>query len=271
MIHDEMYHDFSPFVDSEVKMPVLFVGHGSPTYAIDDNEFSRAWTDAVKAIPRPKAIICVSAHWETDGTRVTAMERPKTIHDFFGFPQELYKMHYPAPGSPSLALLTTQIAHGFDIREDSNWGLDHGTWSVLSHMFPEAEIPVIQLSLDRTKDPEFHYALGGELKALRNRGILIVGSGNIVHNLGEVVWKDTAYDWAIEFDEIIKRLVLSGDHNSIINYPDLGNSAQLSVPTNEHFLPLLYILAMQDKKEVIHFFAETVTLGSISMRSLRIG
>jgi 4,5-DOPA dioxygenase extradiol len=271
MIHGETDHDFSQFVDSEIKMPVLFVGHGSPTNAIEDNEFSRAWADAAKAIPRPKAIICVSAHWETSGTSVTAMERPKTIHDFFGFPQELYKMRYPAPGSPALARLTSQIVHEVDIHADSDWGLDHGTWSVLSHMFPEAEIPVIQLSLDRTKGPVFHYELGRELKALRNKGILIIGSGNMVHNLGEMVWQETAYDWAIEFDAMMKSLILSGDHDPIINYPNLGEAAQLSVPTNEHFLPLLYILALQDKKDDLHFFAEKVTLGSISMRSLRIG
>jgi 4,5-DOPA dioxygenase extradiol len=271
MIHAEADHDFSQFVDSEIKMPVLFVGHGSPTNAIEDNEFSRAWADAVKAIPRPKAIICISAHWETSGTSVTAMDRPKTIHDFYGFPQELYEMRYPAPGSPALARLTSRIMHGVDIRADSDWGLDHGTWSVLSHMFPEAKIPVIQLSLDRTKSPEFHYELGAKLKSLRNKGILIVGSGNMVHNLGKVVWQETAYDWAIEFDTTMKGLMLSGDHDSIINYPKLGKAAQLSVPTNEHFLPLLYILALQDKKDVIHFFAEKVTLGSISMRSLRMG
>jgi 4,5-DOPA dioxygenase extradiol len=271
MIHVETDHDFSQFVDSKITMPVLFVGHGSPTNALEDNEFSRAWADAAKAIPRPKAIICISAHWETSGTSVTAMERPKTIHDFYGFPQELYEMRYPAPGSPALARFTSQIVHRVDIRADSDWGLDHGTWSVLSHMFPEAEIPVIQLSLDRTKDPEFHYELGAELKTLRNKGILIVGSGNMVHNLGKVLWQETAYDWAIEFDATMKGLMLSGDHDPIINYPNLGKAAQLSVPTNEHFLPLLYILALQDKKDDIHFFAEKVTLGSISMRSFRIG
>jgi 4,5-DOPA dioxygenase extradiol len=271
MIHGEADQDLSQFADSEIKMPALFLGHGSPTNAMEDNEFSRAWADAAKALPRPKAIICISAHWETSGTSVTAMDRPKTIHDFYGFPRELYEMRYPAPGSPALARLTSQIVHGVDIRADSDWGLDHGTWSVLSHMFPEAKIPVIQLSLDRTKSPEFHYELGAKLKSLRNKGILIVGSGNMVHNLGKVVWQETAYDWAIEFDTTMKGLMLSGDHDSIINYPKLGKAAQLSVPTNEHFLPLLYILALQDKKDVIHFFAEKVTLGSISMRSLRMG
>ena len=207
------------------EMPILFVGHGSPTNAMEDNEFSRAWADAAKAMPRPKAIVCVSAHWETVGTHVTAMERPRTIHDFYGFPQELFEIRYPAPGYPALAQLVRQTVQKTEVRPDFDWGLDHGTWSVLRHMFPEADIPVVQLSLDRTKGPEFHYELGKELKAFRNNGILIVGSGNMVHNLREVIWEETAYGWAIDFDKTMKELILSGDHGSIINYPKLGRIA----------------------------------------------
>jgi len=256
------------FVDSERKMPVLFVGHGSPMNAIEDNEFSRAWVEAGKALPRPSAILSISAHWESDGTLVTAMEQPKTIYDFYGFPESLYEVKYPAPGSLELARLVQETVQKTQVRLDQAWGLDHGTWIVLCRMFPMADIPVVQLSLDRTQPPPFHYALGKELRPLRNKGILIVGSGNIVHNLGMMAWQGKAYDWAIEFDEAIKQSILSGDHASIIHYQDLGQAARLSVPTNEHYLPLLYALALQDRQERIRFFADRVTLGSISMRSL---
>jgi len=253
------------------RMPDLFVGHGSPTNAIENNEFSRAWADAARSVPRPRAILCISAHWETAGTRVTAMKAPKTIHDFYGFPQSLYDMRYPAPGSPDLAQLIRESIHTTDVRLDQDWGLDHGTWSVLCRMFPAADIPVVQLSLDRTREPAFHYELGRELQGLCSQGILILGSGNIVHNLGRIVWQDQAYDWALEFDEAIRRLILAGDHEAIVHYDRLGQAARLSVPTNEHFLPLLYILALQGQEDAIGFFTEKVTLGSISMRSLRIG
>jgi 4,5-DOPA dioxygenase extradiol len=257
--------------DTDRKMPALFVGHGSPMNAIEDNEFSRAWTEVGKTLPRPDAILCISAHWETGGTFVTEMEQPKTIHDFGGFPSALYAMRYPAPGSPELARLTQAIVHKTKVRLDQTWGLDHGTWSVLCRMFPDADVPVIQLSLDQTQAPEFHYALGKELRVLRNRGVLIVGSGNIVHNLRVAVFQDKAYDWAVEFDEIARKLIVSGDHDPLVAYQNLGQAARLSIPTNEHYLPLLYILALQDKPEPIRFFAERVTLGSISMRSLLIG
>jgi len=254
-----------------VRMPALFLGHGSPTNAIEDNEFSRAWEQAGKSVPRPKGILCVSAHWETDGTQVTAMERPKTIHDFYGFPQSLYDVRYPAPGSADLARLVRETVRTTPVRPDFDWGLDHGTWSVLRRMFPRAEIPVVQLSLDRTKGAAFHYALGRELRGLRDHGILVVGSGNIVHNLRLMVWEDTAYDWALEFDEKVRHRILTGDHESILRYERLGQAAELAVPTNEHFLPMLYVLALQEKADDVGFFAEKVTLGSMSMRSIRIG
>jgi 4,5-DOPA dioxygenase extradiol len=252
-------------------MPALFVGHGSPMNAIEENEFSRAWADAAASLPRPEAILCISAHWETDGARVTAMERPRTIHDFIGFPRPLFEVRYHAPGSPELARVVRESVRTANVLEDSGWGLDHGAWSVLRRMYTAADVPVVQLSLDRTKEPAFHYALGRELSPLRENGVLIVGSGNLVHNLGRMVWQDTAFDWAVEFDERMKRLILSGDHAGIVRYPELGPTARLSVPTNEHFLPLLYVLALQGEGDGVGFFAEKVTLGSISMRSLRIG
>ena len=256
------------FTDSDQKMPALFVGHGSPMNALEDNEFSRAWVEVGKALPTPNAILCISAHWETNGTQVTGMDQPKTIHDFGGFPPELYAMEYPAPGSPYLAQLTQETVKQVPVRVDQTWGLDHGTWSVLCRMFPDAKIPVVQLSLDRTQPPEFHYALGQELQALRKKGILIIGSGNIVHNLRRVVFQDDAYDWAIEFDETIKQLVLSGDHDPMVHYQTLGQAARLAIPTNEHYLPFLYALGLQAKNEQVRFFADRVTYGSLSMRSL---
>jgi 4,5-DOPA dioxygenase extradiol len=259
------------FPVSDATLPALFVGHGSPMNAIEDNEFNRAWAEASRALPRPKAILCISAHWETAGTRVTGMHRPRTIHDFGGFPRALFEFAYPAPGSPGLARLTQAAAQKTRVELDEAWGLDHGTWSVLCRMFPQADIPVVQLSLDRAQPPAFHYALGKELRALRDRGVLIVGSGNIVHNLRAVVWQDMAFDWAVAFDERIKGLIESGDHAAIVDYPRLGPAARLAAPTAEHYLPLLYILALQDQGEGARFFAERVTYGSLSMRSVQIG
>ncbi len=266
-----MAEDDVRFPRTGARMPALFVGHGSPTNAIEDNEFSRAWAELGSTLPTPRAILCVSAHWETNGTHVTAMRTPRTIHDFHGFPRPLYEMRYPAPGSPALAHLVCGTARKTGVHLDDDWGLDHGAWSVLCRMFPSADVPVVQLSLDRTKDAAFHYAVGREMRGLRERGVLILGSGNIVHNLGLMTWKDTAYDWALEFDDVAKRLILSGDHDAIIRYDRLGQAARLSVPTDEHFLPLLYVLALQDGEDVPTFFADKVTLGSISMRGVRLG
>ncbi len=259
------------FPSSDQKMPVLFVGHGSPMNAIEDNEYSRTWADMGRALPKPNAILCISAHWETRGTLITGMEHPPTIHDFGGFPQELFEKQYPAPGSPALAQLTQETVHITKVSPDSQWGLDHGTWSILVKMFPDASIPVVQLSLDRTQGPAYHYALGKELRALRNRGILIIGSGNIVHSFRGFTLQDIAYDWATEFDATIKHLIEDGDHNSIIEYQRLGKAALLSVPTNEHYLPLLYTLSLQEQQEPVRFYNEKVTLGTMSMRSLWIG
>jgi len=258
--------------DTEFEMPALFIGHGSPMNAIEDTEFSQAWANIGQSLPRPKAIVCISAHWETIGTQVTAMELPRTLHDFACFPKPLFDLEYPARGAPELAQLIQEAAvTGTPITLNDDGGLDHGAWSVLCRMFPKADIPVVQLSLDRTKMPMQHYELGKALRPLRWQGVLFMGSGNIVHNLGRLVWKDTAHDWAMAFDEEIKRMIEADDHPSIIHYLQLGEPARLSVPTNEHFLPLLYILGLQEKGEEISFFAEKVTLGAISMRSLMVG
>jgi len=261
------------FAESAAKMPALFIGHGSPMNAIEDNEFCQAWIEAGRSLPRPQAILCVSAHWETSGTQVTAMEQPRTIHDFGGFPPALYAQQYPAPGSPALARLVQETVKDVRIDLDASWGLDHGAWSVLIRMFPQADIPVVQLSLDTTQPPAFHYALGQALRPLRNRGVLIVGSGNIVHNLRAARLDDErgAYDWAREFDATARRLIAAGDHQALVNYERLGPSARLAIPTHEHYLPLLYVLSLQEPGDEVSFFAERIVYYALSMRSLRIG
>jgi 4,5-DOPA dioxygenase extradiol len=252
------------------RMPVLFVGHGSPMNAIEDNEFSRAWTEAGKSLPRPKAILCVSAHWEADGTQVTAMEKPRMIYDFYGFPPELYAATYPAPGSPEFAERVRSLL-GPATGADLEWGFDHGTWSVLKRLFPKADVPVIQLSLDVRKSPQEHYDVGTKLKALRDEGVLIVGSGNIVHNLRMVMWEEKAYDWAVEFDEKVRQWILDDDHESIIHYEKHGRAAALAINSAEHYKPLLYVLGAKEPGEPVGFFADKVSFGSLSMRSVRVG
>ena len=257
----------------DVKMPVLFVGHGSPMNAVVDNAFSRTWTEVGATLARPDAILCVSAHWETDGVLVTAMERPPTIHDFYGFPDVLNSKLYPAPGSPELARRARESVTKTVVALDQSWGLDHGTWSVLARMFPRADVPVIQLSLDRRQSPAWHYELARELRPLRERGVLIMGSGNIVHNLRRLNRQlpDSGFDWAVEFDTRITQLVDKGDHRGVVDYPALGAAARLAVPTNEHFLPLLYALALKDDTERVTYFNDRLNMGGISMRSLLIG
>lgn len=262
--------------DQGVRMPALFVGHGSPMYAIEENEFVRTWRTLGTEMPKPKAILAVSAHWETRGTQVTAMPHPQTIHDFGGFPQALYDVQYPAPGSPELANETIQTVKGSPITTDDRWGLDHGTWSVIRRIYPNADIPVVQLSLDYHKTPKQHYELAKELATLRNKGILIVGSGNIVHNLRQVAWDkadDEAYghDWAIEANDLVKKLIVENDHQALINYQTLGRAVQLAAPTPDHFLPLLYALALKRNDEEIGFFNDKAVMGSLTMTSVKIG
>ena len=252
-------------------MPVLFLGHGSPMNAIEDNEFSLAWREAARKIPPPKAILCISAHWETRGSQVTAMEAPRTIHDFYGFPRPLFEKQYPAPGSPDLVARVIKLVSQSTVQPDQSWGLDHGTWSVLSQMYPQALVPVVQLSLDRSHENAHHYQLGQELRQLRQEGVLIIGSGNIVHNLRMMVWEDTTFDWAVEYDAKVKQWILEDDHDAIIHYEKHGKAAILSVNSAEHYLPLLYILGLKEQNEPVSFFADKIWGGSISMRCVRFG
>jgi len=272
----ENLNELAPSFDSTGTMPVLFIGHGSPMNAIEDNIFSRKWVEIGKTLPKPKAILSVSAHWETKGVCVTAMKHPKTIHDFGGFPRELFEVEYPAEGSPELASETADLLRPVEVLSDQSWGLDHGTWSVLIRMYPMADVPAFQLSLDYNRSAESHYLLAKALAPLREKGVLILGSGNLVHNLRMVAWDKLnepgfAYDWALEADGEMKQLILAGNHKALIDYRSLGRAFDLAIPTAEHFLPLLYILGLKKDHEQIEFFNEQAVAGSLTMTSLRIG
>lgn len=260
--------------NSTARMPVLFVGHGSPMNAIEENEFVSGWRNIAKSIPRPRAVLCISAHWETRGTFVTAMQQPATIHDFGGFPQELFDVQYPAPGSPELATKLRELVHKTTVEPDEKWGLDHGAWSVIKRFYPKADVPVIQLSLDYYKTPQQHYELGQELASLRKKGILIIGSGNMVHNLRRVAWNKFnerfGYDWAQEANETMKQFILDGNYQELIKYKSQGTAFQMAIPTPEHFLPLLYALALKEKDEKVTLFNDDYVAGSLSMTSLKI-
>lgn len=257
------------------KMPVLFLGHGSPMNAIEDNIFVKAFQELGNSIPTPKAIICVSAHWFTNGTMVTAMDFPSTIHDFGGFPKELYEVQYNAKGERELAKTTKEILKPIEVKLDYDWGLDHGAWSVLKHLYPKADIPVIQLSIDYRKGPEYHFELAQKLKNLRVKGVLIVGSGNIVHNLGLLDFpnlnkENYGFDWALESKNKINDWIIDGDLKSLIDYRNKGRAINLSIPTPEHFLPLIYALGLKQKSDSISIFNDQMVGGSISMTSLKI-
>ena len=262
--------------EQEQVMPVLFIGHGSPMNGIEDTAFSRRWSQMAKEIPTPKAVLVVSAHWFTKGTKITAMDFPKTIHDFGGFPQELFDVQYPAPGNPVLAKETAELLHSAHVEFDHDWGLDHGAWTITRHMYPEANIPVLQLSIDYTKGPQYHYDLAKELNVLRKKGVLIIGSGNMVHNLRMVAWDrlndpEYAYDWTIQMNNKFKELIQAGDHKPLINYRSLGKEAMLAIPTPEHYLPLMYTLGLKSSKDDISFFNDKAVGGSLTMTSVKIG
>ncbi len=264
----------SPYTSTE-QMPVLFLGHGSPMNAIEENEFVTGFRNIGKTITKPNAILCVSAHWETRGTFVTAMEKPPTIHDFGGFPKALFDLQYPAPGSPELAKETKALVKKTEIGLDDKWGLDHGAWSVIKHLYPNADVPVIQMSLDYNQTPQYHYELAKELSSLRKRGVLIIGSGNMVHNLGLVAWDKLntdsfAFDWAVEASEKMKKFILSNDHKQLINFKSQGKSFDLAIPTPEHYLPLLYTLALKEENEKVSLFNDKAVAGSLTMTSLKI-
>lgn len=254
-------------------LPVLFLGHGSPMNAIEENPFTQGWQTVGKDLPRPNAILCISAHWETRGTYVTGMDKPRTIHDFGGFPQALFDVRYPAPGSPELAALTQEVMTSAHVGVDHAWGLDHGAWSVIIHLFPKADVPVVQLSLDRNLSPAQHYALAKELASLRRKGVLVIGSGNMVHNLGAIDWHnpDAGYDWAQEASARMNDMVRHGDHAGLVNYAAQGKAFELSIPTPEHYLPLLYTLGLREAEESVSFFNDRLVMGSIAMTSLKIG
>lgn len=257
------------------KMPVLFLGHGSPMNAIEENEFVSAFRKLGKDLIRPNAILCISAHWETKGTFVTAMQNPPTIHDFGGFPQALFDVQYPAPGSPELALQTKNIITKTEVGLDDKWGLDHGAWSVIKHLYPNADIPIIQMSIDYSQSPKYHYELAKEISSLRHKGILIIGSGNMVHNLRLVAWdklnQQYAFDWATEANETMKSHILSGDHQKLINFKSQGKAFELAIPTPEHYLPLLYTLGLKEENEEVTLFNDKPIGGSLTMTSIKIG
>lgn len=257
------------------QMPVLFIGHGSPMNAIEENEFVSNWRELGKTLPRPNAILVISAHWETLGTQVTAMERPRTIHDFGGFPQALFEVQYPAPGNPELAREVKSIVKSTDILLDQKWGLDHGAWSIVNRLYPNADIPVIQMSLDYYQTPRYHYDLAKELASLRHKGVLIIGSGNMVHNLRMVAWDKLnadayGYDWALEANEKMKQFILSGDHPSMINFKSQGRAFDLAIPSPEHFIPSLYALALKEESDKLDFFNDKAVAGSLTMTSFKI-
>ncbi|MBL7797817.1 MAG: 4,5-DOPA dioxygenase extradiol [Saprospiraceae bacterium] len=259
------------------RMPVLFLGHGSPMNAIEENEFVAGFRKVGRELPHPKAVLCISAHWETKGTFVTAMQKPRTIHDFGGFPKALFDVQYPVPGSPELAKETRDLVKKTTVGlDESQWGLDHGAWSVIKHLYPKADVPVIQMSLDYSQSPQYHFELARELAALRRKGVLIVGSGNMVHNLRMVAWdrlndKEYGFDWALEAREKMNSLIRSGDHAPLINFRTQGKAFDLSIPTPEHYLPLLYVLALQEKGESATLFNDRAIAGSLTMTSVRVG
>lgn len=258
----------------DVKMPVLFVGHGSPMNAIEDNVFSQRWRQMGKEIPTPKAVLCISAHWLTRGTFVTAMDKPQTIHDFGGFPKALFDVQYSAPGDPELAKETASLITSTATGLDHDWGLDHGCWSVVKQMYPEATIPVLQLSIDYYKHAQYHYDLAKQLATLRRKGVLILGSGNMVHNLGMVTWdkpEDFAFDWAVELNSKFKQLITESNHKALINYESLGAAAKLAIPTPDHYYPLIYTLGLQESGEETTFFNDKALMGSLTMTSVKFG
>ena len=256
------------------RQPTIFFGHGNPLNAITTNSYTEGWRRIGQTTPRPKAILSISAHWFVPGTAVTISTSPRTIHDFGGFPQELYQVQYPAPGAPSLARQVQQLLEPMDVTLDDSWGLDHGTWSVLRHVFPAADVPVVQLSIDESQPPAFHYDLGRLLRSLRDEGILLIGSGDVVHNLHTYAWgrrPAEPFDWALRFEQKARELMLQGDHQSLVNYELLGRDAELSVPTPEHYLPLLYVLGASDEGDAVTFPVEGMDGGSISMLTVQFG
>ena len=255
-------------------MPAIFFGHGNPMNALYRNAWTEGWAEIGRGIPRPKAILCISAHWYIPTLAVTAMQQPRTIHDFGGFPRELFEFEYPAPGSPELATRVSELVGTEVYSDERQWGLDHGTWSVFCHVFPDADVPIVQLSIDETKPAGWHYQLAKRLAPLRDEGVLIAGSGNLIHNLHTYAWGKhdvEPFEWALRFEETARRLMISGEHEPLINYESLGKDALLSAPTSDHYLPLLYVLAQRRDDDDVSFPVEGFDGGSISMTTVQIG
>ncbi len=275
MTLNDLHKMASGFKDT-LPMPLLFAGHGSPMNAIENNEFTASWEKTGQKLPAPNAIVCISAHWETRGTYVTTNKHNQTIHDFYGFPRSLYDQQYSAPGSPEVAKMIVDNTQDVSIGADTQWGLDHGAWVVLKHMYPQATIPVVQISIDHFKDLQWHYDLAKELSFLRTKGILVIGSGNIIHNLrmvrfdGEDFNAEYGYDWAFEINEIFNKKILEKDVKSLINYKGLHKNIDYAIPTLEHYVPLLYIMGMSNKSEKIDLFNNKIIAGSLNMTSVLI-
>lgn len=270
------YNWSQSLLEEEEKLPVLFIGHGSPMNGIEDNEFSRTWSKFGNEIPKPKAVLVISAHWLTNGTHITAMNNPKTIHDFGGFPQALFDVNYPAKGNPELAKYTSELITSTNIGLDHDWGLDHGTWTVVRHMYPNADIPVLQLSIDYNKPAEYHYNLAKQLGSLRKKGVLIIGSGNMIHNLRMVAWDklsevEYGFDWAIEMNALFKEKIGNNDFKSLLDYEKLNKAAKLAIPTPDHYFPLIYAIALQDNNDEVRFFNDKLVGGSLNMTSVKWG
>lgn len=268
-------HSISSTFSNTDKMPVLFLGHGSPMNAIEENQFVAGFRNLAKTLPQPNAILCVSAHWFTNGTKVTSIQMPRTIHDFGGFPQALFDVQYPAKGSPELAVETKKILEPVHVDLDEHWGLDHGAWSVIKHLYPDANVPVIQLSIDYTKSGQYHFELAQKLQSLRHKGVLIIGSGNIVHNLRLVDFRNFdkdnyGFDWAIEARETINNYLLDGNFQPLMDFEKMNKAVQLAIPTPDHYLPLLYTLGLKEKSEELSLFNDKLLAGSLSMTSVKI-
>lgn len=256
------------------RMPAIFFGHGNPLNALQTNDWTEGWRRLGREMPRPEAIVCVSAHWYLPATLVTAQDAPRTIHDFGGFPKPLYEVQYPAPGAPHLVARLQELLSPAAVAADTHWGLDHGTWSVLVHVFPDADVPVVQMSIDETQPASFHYGLGRRLAPLREEGVLLMGSGNLVHNLHAYAWGRSTpepYDWAVRFERLARETIVANDHQPLIDYESLGRDASLSAPTPDHYLPLLYVLGTQQPGDAVAFPVEGIDGGSVSMLTVQIG
>jgi 4,5-DOPA dioxygenase extradiol len=263
------------FAEEDVKLPFFFVGHGSPMNGIEENDYSTYWKELGTKLPKPKAILCISAHWLTTGTFVTAMGAPQTIHDFGGFPKELFNVNYPAPGNPELATEIKNLITTTSVGLDHEWGLDHGCWTIVRQMYPDADIPVLQLSIDYSQSAQYHYDLAKQLASLRKKGVLILGSGNMVHNLGMVAWdrlnESFGFDWTLEMNDLFKQKITDSDHQALINYHHLHTAAKLAIPTPDHYYPLIYTLGLQEETDAVTFFNDQAVAGSLTMTSVQFG